>query len=126
MAIDTKALILIIAIVVVVLILIISIVRRVKRGHGQGQGPSSASMPANEQVYIGNLPYRVNERDLRDFFSSYGNIADVRIVKDRKTGRSKGYAFITFSNAREANKSLESHGQDMEGRSMVVRIAKPR
>ena len=120
MAIDIKSLVSIIAIViVVVLILVILIIRRVNRRR-------ALSVPANEQVYIGNLPYRANESDLREFFSTYGRIVDVRVVKDRKTGRSKGYAFITYSNVREANNSLASHGRDMHGRSMVVRIAKPR
>lgn len=79
-----------------------------------------------EQIYIGNLPYRTNERDLRKHFSRYGRINDVRIVKDRRTGRSKGYAFITFSNARDAKKSLADHGKALHGRSLVVHIAKPR
>lgn len=84
------------------------------------------SSESNEQIYIGNLPYRTNERDLRKRFSEYGQISDVRIVKDRRTGRSKGYAFITFSNHREAKKSLSEHGKELAGRSLVVHVAKPR
>jgi len=84
------------------------------------------SSAANEQIYIGNLPYRANERDLRKRFSQYGQIRDVRIVKDRSTGRSKGYAFITFSSDREAKKSLSAHGKELAGRSLVVHVAKPR
>ena len=121
MGIDTKSILSIIAIVVIALILVIFIIRRVNRRRA-----SSGSDLVNEQIYIGNLPYRVSERDLRDYFSGYGQIVDLRVVKDRKTGRSKGYAFLTFGNVREANKSLSAHGDDMQGRSMVVRIAKPR
>ena len=120
MVINIQSLVPIIAIAVVVLILLILIIRRVKR-----RGGSSVSTN-NAQVYIGNLPYRVNEGDLKEYFSAYGRIVDVRMVKDRKTGRSKGYAFITYSNASEADESLDSHGDDMHGRSIVVRIAKPR
>jgi len=119
MLIDIKSLVSIIAIAVVVLILFIFIIRKLRRRSG-------SSADANEQIYIGNLPYRVNEYDLKDYFSVYGRIVDARVVKDRKTGRSKGYAFITYSGSREANKSLASHGDDMDGRSIVVRIAKPR
>jgi len=123
MAIDIKSLVSIIAIIIVVaLIITIFIIRGVNRRRRR-----ASSVPSdNEQVYIGNLPYRVSERDLKEYFSDYGRIVDLRVVKDRKTGRSKGYAFITYSNVREAKKSLESHGSDMDGRSMVVRIAKPR
>ncbi len=119
MAIDTKSVLSIIAIVILALVLLVLIIRRVNRRR-------ALSLPANEQIYIGNLPYRVSERDLRDYFSRYGRIVDLRVVKDRNTGRSKGYGFLTFSNVREANKSLAAHGDDIQGRSMVVRIAKPR
>jgi RNA recognition motif-containing protein len=78
------------------------------------------------QIYIGNLPYRTNEEDLQEHFSKYGPIDDVRVVKDRRSGRSKGYAFLTFSNARAAKKSLAAQGKELGGRSLVVHIAKPR
>lgn len=106
------------AIVILILVAALFLFRRAKKGMGDEGG--------NQQVYIGNLPYRTNERDLRKHFSSYGQINDVRIVKDRRSGRSKGYAFISFSNAREAKKSLSAHGKELEGRSLVVHIAKPR
>jgi len=119
MSTDIKLLVSIVAIVIVAFILVILFIRLARRRR-------ASSSQQNEQIYIGNLPYRANERELRDYFSSYGQIVDVRVVKDRRTGRSKGYAFITFSSAREANKSLVLHGTEMDGRSMVVRIAKPR
>ena len=120
MAIDTKSLIFIIAIAVVVLIGIIFIIRRARGGR-------SSSVESNsEQIYIGNLPYRVNERDLREYFAGYGRIKSIRVVKDRNTGRSKGYGFITYASANEAKKALVEHGREMDGRGMVVRIAKPR
>jgi len=123
MPIDIKSTVSIVAIVIVVaFILTILIIRRKNRRRAS----SAQGGDSNEQIYIGNLPYRVSEGDLKDSFSTYGRIVDVRVVKDRRTGRSKGYAFITYSDVREAKKSLASHGTDMDGRSMVVRIAKPR
>jgi cold-inducible RNA-binding protein len=78
----------------------------------------------NDQVYVGNLPYRVDEADLKTFFSQYGMIQAVKVVRNFKTGRSKGYAFVTYANQKQAGKALNAHGQELQGRLMVVRIAK--
>jgi len=86
-----------------------------------GGGASS-----NRQIYIGNLPYKTTEKELYDQFAQYGKIESVRIVKDHRTSRSKGYAFITYVNMRDAKKSLVNHGKKLSGRSLVVYIAKPR
>ncbi len=80
----------------------------------------------NEQVYVGNLPYRIGEDDLREYFSRFGNIQSVRVIRNFKTGRSRGYAFVTYFSPDQANDALSAHGRDIHGRSMVVRIAKPR
>lgn len=80
----------------------------------------------NEQIYVGNLPYRVDENDLKGFFSQFGNVQTIKIIRNFKTGQSKGYAFVSYSNAKQATKALSAHGQDLYGRSLVVRIAKPR
>lgn len=80
----------------------------------------------NEQIYIGNLPYHVSERDLSSYFERYGQVTQAKVVKNYKTGRSKGFAFITFTSFDEAKKALQAHGEIMKGRNMVVRIAKPR
>lgn len=80
----------------------------------------------NEQIYVGNLPYRVDENDLRGFFAQFGSVQAIKIVRNFKTGQSKGYAFVSYSNPQQATKALAAHGQDLLGRSLVVRIAKPR
>lgn len=87
---------------------------------------ASASEYINEQVYVGNLPYHISEEDLRNYFSQYGVTHSVRVIRNFKTGRSKGYAFVTYHSAAQAQAALAAHGRDMQGRSMVVRIAKPR
>ena len=81
---------------------------------------------ANSQVYVGNLAYRVKDEDLREFFAKFGSIQDVRIVKNRQTGRSKGFGFVTFSDDPSAQAATEAHGELMSGRNLVVRIAKAR
>jgi RNA recognition motif-containing protein len=84
------------------------------------------SSELENQVYVGNLSYRVRERHLREYFADMGDIEHLRIIKDHGTGRSKGFGFITFKKTVGANKSLKLHGKDFEGRSLVVRIARPK
>lgn len=80
----------------------------------------------SQQLYVGNLAYKVVERDLRKIFSQYGRISHLKIVKDRHNGRSKGFGFVTFEGANEADAALAAHGEQVLGRNIVVRIAKPR
>ncbi len=103
--------------VVVVIAASITIIRLRKK---------SKSTASNAQVYVGNLHYRANEYELKDFFSRFGEVVTVRIVKDRQTRRSKGFAFITFATAHEATAATKMNGENMKGRTLVVRIAKPR
>ena len=79
-----------------------------------------------QQVYVGNLSYRVRERELRDYFSDFGDIDQIKIIKNRNTGRSKGFGFVTFASGSGAKKALDAHGTDFEGRALVVRMANPR
>jgi RNA recognition motif-containing protein len=77
-------------------------------------------------LYVGNFPYSVNETELRERFSAYGEIAELAMIMDRETGRPKGFAFITFSTQQAAEKALEQDGKDMGGRPLRVNIAKDR
>jgi cold-inducible RNA-binding protein len=86
----------------------------------------SGELESNDQIYVGNLPYRVDENDLQNYFSRFGAIQSIRIVRNFRTGRSKGYAFVTYANTKQAVEALAAHGGDLYGRSMVVRIAKSR
>ena len=63
---------------------------------------------------------------IKEFFNKYGAIEQVRIVKNYHSGRSKGFGFVTYRAASEANSALAAHGQKYQGRMIVVRIAKPR
>ena len=78
----------------------------------------------NNKVYIGNLAYRTSPRLLRQHFSQYGEVKHVKIIRDAHTGKSKGYAFMSFSSNKEAEKSLDANGYEFFGRGIVVRIAK--
>ncbi len=75
------------------------------------------------KLYVGNFPYSVDENDLRQVFQSYGEIRDVSVIMDRATGRSKGFAFITFATQSAAEAALEQNGKDLKGRALRVNIA---
>lgn len=110
--------------VVVVLAVAIVVVRVVKRK--QSGLAKTERYPVGEQLYVGNLSYHVNGFHLKQFFSEYGDVQTVRLIKNPKTGRSKGFAFVTYSNVKDAQKALASNGRDIRGRAIVVRMAKPR
>lgn len=78
------------------------------------------------KIYIGNLPYQTNEKELENLFSKYGQIEDVAVIRDRYTNRSKGFGFVTFSTSEAAQNALEVNGQDLQGRALKVNIAMER
>lgn len=78
-------------------------------------------------IYIGNLNYRVKESDLQQILEEYGAVDSVKLVIDRETNRSRGFAFAEMPNAEEAEKAISELNQaELEGRQMVVREAQPR
>ena len=78
-------------------------------------------------IYIGNLSYRVRESDLQQVLEEYGIVDSVKLIVDRDTTRSKGFAFAEMSNVDEAQKAIEELNQaEYEGRQMVVKEAIPR
>lgn len=78
-------------------------------------------------IYIGNLNYRVKESDLQQILEEYGTVNSVRIVKDRETNRSKGFAFAEMPNEAEAKNAIqELSGAEYESRTIVIREATPR
>lgn len=89
----------------------------------KGGSPKPSGARDDHQVYVGNLSFRVRERHLRETFSKFGEIRSLRLIKDRETGRSKGYAFITYKSAKDAKRSHSMHGKDYHGRALVVRSA---
>ena len=78
-------------------------------------------------IYIGNLSYRVRESDLQQVLEEYGIVDSVKLIVDRDTRRSKGFAFAEMANVDEAQKAIEELNQaEYEGRQMVVKEAIPR
>ena len=85
-------------------------------------------MSQQNKLYVGNLPFSVDESQLRGVFAQYGEISELALIMDRDTGRPKGFGFITFANQQAAEKALEQNGKDLGGRALRVNIAtdKPR
>lgn len=80
-----------------------------------------------KKLYVGNLPWAVTNDTLRDMFAAYGEITDSVVISDRMSGRSKGFGFVTFADEASAEKAAaEMHGKDVEGRKLVVNVARPR
>lgn len=79
------------------------------------------------KLYVGNLSYETTEDELRTLFSQVGTVSEVALIKDRDTGRSKGFAFVTMSSQDEANKAISQfHGKSMGSRELTVNVARPR
>lgn len=78
-------------------------------------------------IYVGNVPYSVEEEDLQQAFGNFGEVTSVKVIKDRETGRSKGFGFVEMANAAEAEEAIANlNGSELDGRKMVVSEARPR
>jgi len=78
------------------------------------------------KLYVGNLSFSVDEAQLRELFSDYGEISELALITDRETGRSKGFAFITFASQQAAEKALEMDGKEIDTRKLRVNVAQER
>ncbi|MBN1495964.1 MAG: RNA-binding protein [Spirochaetes bacterium] len=79
------------------------------------------------KIYVGNLPYSVNDADLEKMFSQFGSVTESKIITDRDTGRSKGFGFIEMPNQTEGEEAIKQlDGKDMDGRNIKVNVAKPK
>ena len=80
-----------------------------------------------KKLYVGNLPFNVNEGQLREMFAEHGEVASVAIIMDRETGRPRGFGFVEMENDADANKAIEAlNGSEVDGRSIVVNEARER
>lgn len=78
-------------------------------------------------IYVGNLNYRIREDDLKSIMEQYGTVDSVKVIKDRETGRSKGFAFVEMQDDEEAKRAIdELNEKEFEGRQMVVKEAIPK
>jgi RNA recognition motif-containing protein len=78
------------------------------------------------KIYVGNMSYEVQEEDLRQAFSSYGQVDSVTIIMDKFSGRSKGFGFVEMSSKEEGQAAISGlNGKDLKGRALNVNEARP-
>ena len=77
-------------------------------------------------IYVGNIPFSTTDEDLNRIFSQYGQVHYAKVIMDRETGRSKGFAFVKFSTVEDATKATEQlNDQDLQGRKLFIKVAQP-
>jgi RNA recognition motif-containing protein len=78
-------------------------------------------------IYVSNLGFNVQDEDLKEFFTPYGEVTSAKIINDRETGRSRGFGFVEMSDNEAAKKAIaELDGATVEGRAIKVMEAKPK
>jgi len=78
-------------------------------------------------IYVGNLSYEITEEDLQEAFAAFGQVESVRIIKDKYSGRSKGFGFVEMPAKGEAESAIEGlNGKELKGRTLNVNEARPR
>jgi RNA recognition motif-containing protein len=78
-------------------------------------------------IYISNLSFNVTDDDLRDYFAEYGEVSSAKVIMDKFTGKSRGFAFVEMSDDEAAKKAIEElDGATVDGRTIGVSVAKPR
>lgn len=81
----------------------------------------------NNRLYVGNLSFYTTEDTLHQTFANFGTVTEAKLVIDRETGRSRGFAFVSMSTEAEANAAIEQlNGTDLDGRALRVNIAEER
>ncbi|MCU0519796.1 MAG: RNA-binding protein [Anaerolineae bacterium] len=79
------------------------------------------------RIYVGNLSYQATEDELRQLFEPYGEVAEINVITDRDTGRSRGFAFVEMPDAKAGAAAIEALDQkDHQGRNLRVNEAQPR
>lgn len=79
------------------------------------------------KLYVGGLPYTTTDQELQDLFAAHGTVTSANVITDRETGRSKGFGFVEFESAEEAQAAIKAlDGSELGGRKIVVNEARPR
>ena len=79
------------------------------------------------RLYVGNLPYKATDEELTALFSTVGDVASARVMRDMATGRARGFGFVEMTTDEAAQKAIEKlHQHQMDGRAIVVNEAQPK
>lgn len=83
-------------------------------------------MEDQSKLYVGNLPYSINDKSLGELFEPYGQVVEAKVITDKFSGRSKGFGFVTMGNEESAKKATkEMDGKQIEDRALTVNVARP-
>ncbi len=78
------------------------------------------------KIYVGNLPFKVDNDELKQMFSEFGEVAEAAVITDKYSHRSKGFGFVTFADEESASKAVsEMDGKEIQDRALKVSEAKP-
>jgi len=78
------------------------------------------------KLFVGSLPWGVDDQALEDLFKEFGTVASAKVIMDRDSGRSKGFGFVEFDDDAAAKAAIDKlNGSDMQGRTIVVSEARP-
>jgi len=78
-------------------------------------------------IYVGNLSYRMGDRELEEVFAKFGAVKSSKVITDRETGRSKGFGFVEMETSQAGSDAIEAlNGNECEGRTLRVNEARPR
>ncbi|KAL8111572.1 hypothetical protein AgCh_019330 [Apium graveolens] len=98
----------------------------VNKASPRGTRPERVFSPPN-RIYVGNLPWEVDDAALKEIFSKHGKVLNARVVRDRESNRSKGFGFVTMSSKSELNDAISNlDNQNLNGRPIVVSVAEER
>jgi len=78
-------------------------------------------------IYVGNLSYEVTDEDLQEAFAAFGEISSARVIRDRDSGRSRGFGFVEMPTQAEAQAAIQGlNNKDLKGRALNVNEARPK
>ena len=78
-------------------------------------------------IYVGNLPFEIDDEQLETTFTPYGEVSSARVILDRFSGRSRGFGFVEMPDNAQAETAIQTlNGQDFQGRPLTVNEARPR
>ncbi len=79
----------------------------------------------NKRLFVGGLPWAVDDRQLIEHFSSIGEVVSATVIRDRETQRSRGFGFVEYNSEEDASKAVDAlDGTEMDGRQITVSVAK--
>ena len=88
---------------------------------------SVSSPKIKMKLFVGGLPFRVDDQELQEMFEPYGTVGSAKIITDRETGKSRGFGFVEFSSDGEGEAAIKAlNGSSLEGRELTVKIAEDR